>query len=226
MKNAVVLLDSGELEIPSGLRDLPSFREWVHSPEFPETGRFDWLEGRVEVEVAPEDLDTHGTPKSTIATRLGQLIQEPERGHVFIDRARLTCPAAALSVEPDVVVLLEESLASGRAHLVPRAGETDRFIEIEGAVDLIVECVSDGSARKDLVRLRELYHRARIPEYWIVDARQDPIRFEVLLNVQEGYVEAEKSADGFRRSPLLAADVRFVLSTTKRALRFYRLDVR
>jgi len=226
MKNAVVLLDSGELEIPADLRDLAAFRRWVHSPDFPETGRFDWLAGRLEVEVSPEDLYTHGTPKSAIARKLGELVEDAERGHVFIDRARLTCPTVGLSVEPDVLVLSLETLAAGHSRLVPRASETGRYIEIEGRADLVVECVSDGSARKDLVRLRELYHRAGVPEYWVVDARQEPLRFDVLTNTDAGYAESPPSSDGFRLSPFLARDVRFVLSSRKQGLPFFRLDVR
>mgnify|MGYP001619958284 CR=1 FL=1 len=155
MKSSTVLLEAGELEIPVSFPDLTAFRGWAHSTDFPETGRFDWLDGRLEVEVAPENLATHGSPKSTIAGKLISLIQDPRLGSVSIDRTRLTCPGANLSVEPDVLVLLLETLRAGRARFVPTvSGEPGQYIEIEGAADLVVECVSDGSVRKDLIRLR------------------------------------------------------------------------
>lgn len=227
MKSSVVLLEADELEIPAGISDLAAFREWLYSPEFPETGRFDWLQGRVEVEVTPEDLETHGSPKSTIAGELIALVQKPQLGHVYIDRTRLTCPAANLSVEPDILVLMVETVRSGRARLVPRAGAPDRFIEIEGAADLVVECVSDSSVRKDLIRLRELYHRAGIREYWIVDARQQAPRFDVLIHQPGGYVDAPASPDGFHRSEILAAELRFArAAVAKHGGIFFSLDVR
>lgn len=43
--------------------------------------------------------------------------------------------------------------------------------EIEGAADLVVECVSDSSVTKDSRVLLDLYHRARVREYWLIDAR-------------------------------------------------------
>lgn len=227
MRGSVVLLEADELEIPPGLHDLDAFRQWVRSRGFPETGRFDWVDGRLEVEVAPENLETHGSPKSTIAGELILLIQKPQLGRVYIDRARLTCPGANLSVEPDVLLLLLETLRSGRARLVPAAsGKAGDYVEIEGAVDLVVECVSDSSVRKDLIRLRELYHRAGVREYWIVDARRGALRFEVLTHRPEAYGETPVSADGFRRSNVLSADVRLLRAREDSGMVFFQMEVR
>jgi Uma2 family endonuclease len=227
MGRPVIILEPGDIEIPSGILDLAEFRTWLRSPEFPQTGRIDWLQGRLEVDVAPEDLETHGSPKSAIAVRLGVLLQETRRGRVYIDRARLTCPGTDLSVEPDILVVLVETLREGHARLVPRsAAERGRYLEVEGAADLVVECVSDGSVRKDTVRLRELYHRAGVREYWLVDARADPLKFEVLLHRPGGYLSATVSADGFRRSALLGQEVRLLRAAEEEGLVFFQLDVR
>lgn len=227
MDTAAILLEPAHIAIPAGVQDLTVFRAWLRSPEFPEQGRIDWLEGRLEVDLAPEDLETHGGPKSTIAVRLGVLVQEAGRGRVYIDRARLTCPDTGLSVEPDVLVVLFESLESGQVRLVPRkAGEAGRYLEIEGPVDLVVECVSDSSVRKDRVRLRRLYHRAGVREYWIVDARTDAPCLDVLLHEPDGYASAPVTPDGFQRSGLLAAEVRFAERARRAGLVLYGLDVR
>ncbi|HXU44813.1 MAG TPA: Uma2 family endonuclease, partial [Thermoanaerobaculia bacterium] len=84
--------------------------------------------------------------------RWGDLDLEPSRhlrgrrGALFSDRTRVVSPAAGLSVEPDVVVVLWESLRQGRIREIPAAkAEADRFIELEEAPDLIVEIVSDSS---------------------------------------------------------------------------------
>jgi Uma2 family endonuclease len=227
MSRAVIVLAPGETEIPAGIFDLAGFRRWAHSAAFPESGRIDWLGGRLEVDLAPEDLQTHGSPKSTIAAKLTGLIQEKRLGHVYIDRGRLTCPGTDLSVEPDVLVVLVETVRAGRARLVPKAsGERGRYLEVEGKADLVVECVSDGSVRKDTVRLRELYHRAGVREYWLVDARPDPPVFELLLHQPDGFVDAPVSADGFRRSGVLAAEVRFLRDAEQDGFLFFRLDIR
>ena len=102
-------------------------------------------------------------------------------GEVYVDRARISSPAADLSVEPDVVVVLWETLDSGRLRDIPAAsGKPGRFIEMEGAPDVVVEILSDSSVRKDLIRLPPLYAAAGVPELWRVDARQERLRFEIL----------------------------------------------
>lgn len=227
MRRPVVVIEALDLELPMGILDLARFRDWLRSPDFPESARIDWVQGRLEVEVAPEDLETHGSPKSTIAGKLVALLQEPCRGRVYIDRARLTCPGTDLSVEPDILCVLFETLEAGRAQLVLRAaGQQGRFLEVEGAVDLIVEVVSDGSVKKDTLELRELYHRAGVQEYWIVDARGLPLRFEVLIHRPEGYAGATPSPDGYQRSGVLGAEVRFSRVAERAGCQIYRLDVR
>jgi len=145
--------------------DLERFRTWARSDSFLERGRIDWVAGRLEVDMSPEDLNTHGSPKSAIAIQLGLHLQEPGKGLVVIDRARFSSPSADPSVEPDVLVLLFETVETGRARLIPKAsGAEGRFVEIEGTVDLAVECVSDASTVKDRKRLREAYYRAGVPE--------------------------------------------------------------
>lgn len=223
----VIVVQPEGVEIPAGIVDLAGFRRWVHSETFPERGRIDWLNGRMEVDMSPEDLNTHGSPKSAIAVRLGALIQDRRLGMVFIDRARLTVPAADLSVEPDVLVLLRATLRAGRAQLVPRAsGAPGRFIEIEGAPDLVVECGCDSSKRKDTVALRAAYLAAGVREYWLVDGRPDPPRFELLALRAGAYVPAGADREGFVPSEVLAATVRFVRETEADGLVFFRLDVR
>jgi Uma2 family endonuclease len=224
----LIVLEPEGIEIPPGIVNLERFREWSRSKEFPESGRIDWIAGRLEVDMSPEDLGTHGTPKSAIATRLGLEIQEAEKGFVFIDRARFSCRNADLSVEPDVLVLLLETLESGKVHLVPSAGNLpDRYIEIEGPVDLVVECVSKSSVKKDKQRLKEAYYRAGVGEYWLADVRGPTVEFEVFMPRAGGFEPAPKDPDGFAASPLLGQRVRLARKRQAAGLIFfYSLEVR
>ena len=177
--------------------------------------------------MTPEDLYTHGSPKTAIVAVLSQEIYVPQKGLVFIDSARISSDAANLSAEPDIVVILAKSLESGCVRLIPKAsGAPERYVEIEGAVDLVVECVSDSSVTKDRTRLRELYHLAGIPEYWIVDARQDVVDFQVLLREASDYVRSPSEREGFARSSLLGDRVRLVRSRTDAGLVFFALERR
>jgi len=130
LDHPAVVLEDGT-RIPAAAHSLEDFRGWAHSDRFPREGRIDYLAGDVEVEMGPEDLFTHGAVKSAIAAELHRLIAETDRGYLFVDRAGHTAPAAGLSVEPDVVALLHDTAAAGRARLVPaRSGKPGRFVEI------------------------------------------------------------------------------------------------
>jgi Uma2 family endonuclease len=206
-------------------RDLAGFRAWAVSPRFPERGRIDFLAGGLEVDMSPEDLRTHGTVKSRIAALLDRLVVDAGLGEVYIDRARISSPRADLSVEPDVVAVFWETLDSGRLRYVPAAsGEPDRYIEMEGAPDVVVEVVSNSSERKDLVRLPPLYAAARIPELWLVDVRKKAIRFEIRALGPDGYEAVEPDAEGWRSSPRLGRGFRLMRQEIRPGRWIYRLE--
>ncbi|MBI4603532.1 MAG: Uma2 family endonuclease [Planctomycetes bacterium] len=222
----VIVLQPEGIEIPAGITSLERFRRWARSDAFPERGRIDWVAGRLEVDMSPEDVFTHGTPKSAVAGKLIALLQEPEKGLVFIDKTRVSSPIADLSAEPDVLLILDETLASGRVKLVPKAsGEEGRYVEVEGSPDLVVECVSDSSVKKDTKVLRELYHAAGAREYWIVDARGKKLSFKVLHFRKDGYVEARRDSAGCLLSEVLGHRVRLVRSPKRSGAVYFRLEV-
>ncbi len=200
------------LRIPEDAFSYEGFQRWVDSRQFPETGRIDYLEGDIEVDMSPEDLFTHSAVKTAIALKLGNLVVESDLGEMFIDRARLRSRFAELSVEPDIVVIFGKSLESGKVRLVPAAARKgpDRFSALEGAADLVVEIVSDSSVGKDTKRLPGLYARAGVPELWVVDARGRDLRFRI-HSLQDGsYVTVEPDAEGWVRSPQLGGEFRLV----------------
>jgi len=202
----LALLDDEAVRIPGDAHALAEFRRWSGGEQFPERGRIDYLQGDIEVDMSPEDLDTHGTVKVAIASRLHALVAEQGRGSVFVDRARVVSAAADLSVEPDLVVVLWESLDAGRIRKVPATPpRPGRFVELEGAPDLVVEVVSNSSVGKDRKRLPALYARAGVPELWLVDARDETPAFEVWSLKGGDYVQvaAEDPAAGWTASPVL-----------------------
>ena len=78
---------------------LADFRRWALSDEFPERGRIDFIAGRIEVDMAPEDFFCHGTIKSEIAT-----VIHPRKarrlGHLFIDSTRIILPKPSFRQNP------------------------------------------------------------------------------------------------------------------------------
>lgn len=78
-------------------------------------------------------------------------------------------------VEPDLIMVMPNSSAVIGAQA------------IEGAPDLVVEVLTPGTAHRDLGRKRELYERAGVREYWIVDPESRSI--EVLGMRNGAYVQ-------------------------------------
>ena len=228
MKSTVIVLNPPGLRIPTALPDLSAFRAWVHTAEVPHGVRIDYLAGEVEIDMSPEDVTTHGTPKAAVVARLhGLVVERLDLGLVLTDSSRLTSPAADLSAEPDVLVVLYESLQSGRVRLVPRAdAAASRYNEIEGAADLVVECVSDSSVTKDSRVLLDLYHRAGVREYWLVDARG----VEAVLAIHQwaagGYTRIIGADTGFVSSPLLRCAFHLARRERVPGIAVYRLEER
>ena len=215
------------LEIPAAAHSLAAFRGWAHSDRFPEDGRIDFLDGNIEVDRSPEDLFTHGTVKTTIAAELHALVAGEDLGLVFVDRARLTAPEAGLSAEPDVLVVLWDSLESGRAQLVPsKTRDPGRYIEIQGAADVVVEIVSDGSVRKDTERLPPLYAESGTRELWTVDARGEQLVFEIDSLTGEGFRRQPRSSGAWVRSPVLDRLLRLRRFRGRHGSWRYELNVR
>jgi Uma2 family endonuclease len=88
-------------------------------------------------------------------------------------------------------------------------GKREGYMELEGTPDGVLEVVSKTSERKDKVVLRELYWKAQIPEYWLVDAHSDPPQFDILRHTPTGY-EPTPSNGGWLRSEVLSKEFRLM----------------
>ncbi len=211
------------VEIPY-LRSLAEFRAWALSDDFPERGRIDYIGGRIEVDMSPENLFFHGSVKTELVRVLANIIHSAGGGYLFSDRTRVSSPAADLSAEPDVVYLATDAIDSGRVRLVPSAGsEPDSYMELEGAPDLVVEIVSDSSVAKDTKRLPIAYWRAGIAEYWLLDVRREQLLFRIHARGAEGYEPVLADGQGFQLSAVF--DGRFRLQRRRDACSRWVFDL-
>lgn len=196
------------LPIPPDAYTFEGFWRWLESDEFPESGRIDFLDGEISVDMSPESLYTHGALKVEITATLVELVTRAGRGDVQTDSCRFRSQFAGVSTEPDVMVLLNETLESGRVRFIPYAKYPDQVLAFEGSVDLIVEIVSNSSVGKDLKRLPPLYARAGVRELWLLDARKDDLRFDLLTLDRDRYVPVSPDPEGWLRSPRLERSFR------------------
>jgi Uma2 family endonuclease len=209
--------------IPGWVDDLQSFRRWAHSGEFPERGWFSYLNGDIWVDLSMEQFFSHNQVKRKYTVVLGNLVDSGYLGYFVVDRMLLSHPAANLSTEPDALFVTWEALRSGRLRLIE--GATEGYVELEGTPDMVLEVLSTSSVRKDTEMLRELYWRAGILEYWLVDARGDTPRFDILRHTAQGYVLTE-AQDGWLLSTVFGHAFRLTQQADPLGHPEYRLEVR
>jgi len=174
----VLSIEGDRVSVPASAFALDGFRAWISAGDFPDGVRATFDRGEVLIEMSPEAIDTHNKVKAEITAVLVRIADDEDRGETFADGALLTHVEAGVSTEPDVLFASWESLESGR--LRRAAGASGCAVELVGTPDIVVEIVSPTSVRKDTKLLRAAYARAGIPEYWIIDARGDVLRFEIL----------------------------------------------
>lgn len=214
------------ISVPADVLEFESFRAWAHSDQFPQHGKISFIDGDIEIDMSPEELNSHNRVKRDVSTDLNNLVRQQDLGDVLVDGAFLANEAAHLATEPDLMFCRWESLRSGRVSYVPVVEGSKRLVEVRGTPDLVCEIVSKGSVRKGTVRLRKAYFLAGIPEYWLIDARRSAVSFQVLVRGKSRYVPASGAAQGFHTSAVLGRKVRLVRRESQLGLIDYRLLVR
>jgi Uma2 family endonuclease len=183
------------IRIPSWVVDLEAFRRWSEDA-YPETGRIAYLKGDVWVDMSKEQLFWHNDAKGEINTVAHLLVKTNRLGRYFTDGAFLSNVEADVSNQPDGMFVSAAGLQQRRVWVVEGRGRG--HVELEGTPDMVLEVVSDSSVEKDTVILRRAYAEAGIREYWLVDARQQPLRFDILRRNERGYVASRKRAGWLR----------------------------
>lgn len=222
-KGRLPIVISDRVHIPAWVVDHESYRRWARSEEYPENGWFSFLNGHLWVDFSMERIFSHNQVKGEFAVVLGGLVKVEKLGRFFHDRLLLSNPAAALTTEPDGLFVSWETLRSEQVRLVEGAGKD--YVELEGTPDMILEVVSPSSVRKDNLVLRDLYCRANIAEYWLVDARGSSPRFNILRHKAKGYVPTPRQAGGWLKSAVFGKRFRLTQQTDPLGHPQYTLEV-
>ena len=148
--------------LPQSAANHAGFRRWITSRRFPAEVRPTFVDGEIWLSMSPESLETHNKVKTEFTAVLVRHVRERDLGEAYSDRSLLSNVDARVSTEPDFLFIAWATSETGRVRLGRRKHRTEEFIEIIGTPDLVIEIVSDSSARKDLVRLKAAYERAGI----------------------------------------------------------------
>jgi len=129
--------------------------------------------------VNPASTPYHQTVSRRLHHQLYKQIELSGRGEVYYAPVDVQLSDHDI-VQPDIVLVLTRNksiITSTRIHGIP---------------DLIVEILSPSSAKLDRVHKKELYQRAGVPEFWLVDPAQRTLEQLIAVN---GKFELRPSAD-------------------------------
>lgn len=198
----------GTIRLPGPPPSFEAVRAWKNSDDRPTTGRYTYLGDRFEIDLTMESLNSHSTPKVEIASALRNWAKQGRRAVVTVDAFSLVEPSVDLSCEPDVLLVLRDSIQAGRVTLTPKVNREGEWTEAVGAADLVVEVVSDSSTAKDVRLEPPLLFAAGVREFWRADCRGERCELAVMSRGAVGWEPVEEDADGFRRSAVLGQAVR------------------
>jgi Uma2 family endonuclease len=218
-----IVLGEDRVHIPSWVQDLQSFRRWALSDDVPEKLRVCYLKGEVWIDMSKEQLFSHNQVKTEYTLVLAGLAKAGRLGRYCADGMLLSNEEADLSAGPDGVFLSRESLESKRVRLVE--GREGGYVELEGSPDMVLEVVSTSSVEKDTETLHELYWKAGIREYWLVDARGERLSFDIFRHTSKGYVRTRPQG-GWLKSAVFGKSFRLTRQDDEQGNPEYTLEVR
>ncbi len=205
---ADVLVADG-IRVPGWVVDLETYREWARSEDYPQSAWVSFLDGAIFVDPNMEELFTHNQVKGAYVYAIMSTLGPTPNGLYVHDRMLLTNQAANLSTEPDGLFFNWAAIQTGRLCVIDGA---DGYTELAGSPDMVLEIVSKHSVRKDTVVMRELYWKADIPEFWLVDARGAEPSFQILRHAEHDYVAVE-AVHGWLPSAIFGRQFRIVKQT-------------
>jgi len=114
-------LDDPAIRIPARAATLAGFRAWALSDEFPERGRFSFINGELFIDMSPEELETHNKVKTEVVFAIANL--NTELDHHSSLKAKLDAASRLQRIERALVRLgeLQQKLASPRTRYRERA---------------------------------------------------------------------------------------------------------
>jgi len=160
------------------------FRQWAGEDTFAE-----WVDGEVIIAMPPRGR--HQDIAFFLAMLLRIYVDLTTQGVVRPAPFEVFLPSRPASREPDIIVVLGDNLQ----HLTE-----ERFT---GAPDLVVEVISEDSARRDRVEKFLEYEREGVKEYWLVDSRSGHAGVEVFALEQGSFVPLSVDESGWLASQVL-----------------------
>ncbi len=214
----------GEIRVPAWVVDHPSFLKWLRSGAVPEDVRVGYIDNQVWSEPMGERAFAHNGIKTKLARVLDGLAEEYSLGVYFSDGMTFTSEVGSFTSVPDGMFVCRKTIDEGRVQLTG-GRRSHHDTELTGTPDMVIEVVSGSSAYKDTEWLMANCWNAGVGEYWVIDGREEPLRFAIYRRGERGFV-AVRRAEGWTRSPVLGRAFRFTPGPEELGLPTYRFEMR
>ena len=153
----------------------------------PEGAPYQLIEGELVMSPAPNPF--HQELLKRVFLRFYKAVEEAGNGKVLFAPVDVYLDEEN-AFQPDLVVLLKDSLEK-----ITEKG-------VKGAPDVVVEVLSPSTAYYDLRKKKEVYERAGVKEYWIVDPEMEEV--EVYTNEGGSFrIFSKAKKEGKVRSSLI-----------------------
>ena len=213
----------GIVRVPPDVSDLAAFRRWVHSAHLPEKLPVHFLRGDVWIDCDRADSLANILIRGELTAVLANLVRAGRAGDFVPAGVLWSNDRAGFATLPDGFFFTRDSLKSGRVRFSNGGRPKAHATEVIGTPDVVIEIVSDVSEEKDTEWLRADYSTAGVPEYWLIDAREEEIRFDVLVKGQRGY-RANGTINGWVRSKVFQKAFRLIRSEDQHELPEFTLE--
>jgi Uma2 family endonuclease len=224
MSVTVAISESPPVTIPArAIASLDTFRAWAGHNDLPEQTKLCYYQGEVFVDLSKEQSFSHVDIKTEITTVLRVLVRKNRLGRMWGEGVLVANEAAQLSCNPDAVFVSDEGFTANRVELVP--GKDGGFVELVGSPDMVLEVVSDSSEKKDNQTLFEAYYEAGVIEYWLVDARNAAVEFNIYKRGAKKFTAAKKP-DGWVKSAVFGRSFRLTRGTDRAGNPEFTLEVK
>lgn len=153
----------------------PPQGEWTYDDyaHLPDNGmRYEVIEGDLYMNPAPRPK--HQRVIALLYGHLWEYLKDRPGGEVFFAPIDVNLPDLTSPVQPDLLFIAADHLDIVKAEF------------IEGVPDLIVEVLSPGNPTHDRITKFQVYARAGVREYWLID----PDARQVEINVLRGQAYA------------------------------------
>ena len=107
--------------------------------------------------MSPSPTANHQSIVLGLASTINDFVESQNLGKVFIAPFDVFLDELANAVQPDILFVAQERLSIVKPDAV------------HGVPDLIIEVLSPGNPKYDLIGKKDLYEHFRVKEYWVID---------------------------------------------------------